>query len=226
MRTVFRRWGNRISLANKLVIGFLLIWLVVLCHRLIWYGGASNGRCEAQPGIYAYFDNLFDAIMTCLFPMVTLTALGILIGRSVHRVVQRGRVAPATTNNESTHCRQPAIQKMDAQLTIMLFLDIFVAMISFLPYAAHLIYINVTDTWSKSPLRVAWETIIIEIIRLLSYIFFSCSFYVSITSLTGFRNQLLRAIYLKEPKKSTHTGTGMATKTAQTVTNGCIQSTH
>jgi hypothetical protein len=177
------------------------IWLVILCHRLIWYGGASNGRCEAQPGVYAYFDNLFGAIVTCVFPIVTLTILGILIGRSVRNVVQRRKIVPRTTTittTTTTENNQSVIKKMDTQLTIMLFLDISIAIISFLPYAAQLIYINVTQNWSKSPLRVAWENIITEIINLLSYIFFSTSFYVSIISLTGFRNQLLNTIGYKK----------------------------
>ncbi|UJR18557.1 hypothetical protein I4U23_005464 [Adineta vaga] len=212
----FRRWGNRVPLAKKLVIISYLIWLIALFHKLIWYGGAANGKCEAQPGFYAYFDNLFGAIVTCLFPMIVLTILGILIGRSVHLVAQRRRVVPAVTNDGGTHGEQSAIQKMDVQLTIMLFLDIFVAMISFLPYAANLIYGNITGNWSKSALQVAWENIIGEIINLLSYTFFSTSFYVSIISLTGFRDQLLRAIRLKKPKIMIHSRTGITiNKTAQ-----------
>ena len=193
---------------------FSLVWLVILSHRLIWYS-ASNGQCQGQPGFYAYFDNLFDAIVTCLVPMITLTVLGILIGQSVHRVVQRRQIVPVTTTNETTSVNQSAIQRMDTQLTVMLFLQIIVAMISFLPYAAHLIYINVTDTWPKSRLRVAWETIIIETIRLLSYIFFTCSFYVSIIALSGFRRQLLVTLgFIKQQTNShmirTQAGAAMA----------------
>lgn len=190
---------------------------------MIWYGGASSGKCEAQPGVYAYFDNLFNAILTSILPIVTLSILGILIGRSVHQVVQRRQVAPGIKTNESTHHEQSAIQKMDAQLTIMLFLDIFVAMISFLPYAAYLIYTNVTNTWSKSPLQIAWENIISEIINLLSYTFFSTSFYVSIISLTSFRNQFLRAIGLKKTQIHTHSRTGVTTKIIPVEINGHIR---
>lgn len=199
-----RRWGNRKTLANKLLVAFSLIWLVALSHRLIWYS-ASNGQCRAQPGFYAYFDNFFDAIVTCLIPMITLTVLGILIGQSVRRIVQRRRIIPATTTNETTHANQSAIQKMDTQLTVMVFLEIFVAMISFLPYAAHLIYINVTDTWPKSPLRVAYETVIIETIRLLSYTFFTCPFYVSMIAISGFRRQLLVSLGLIKQQTHDHT---------------------
>ena len=190
----YRRWGNRISLAKKLVAVFSLIWLVILSHRLIWYG-TSNGQCGAQAGSYAYFDNIFDAIVTCLFPMVTLIVLGILIGRSVRRIAQR-RVVPGVAINESTNANQSAIQKIDTQLTIMLFMNILFSMISFLPYAAQLIYNNITGNWPKSPLRLAWEKVISETINLLSYIFFSCPFYVSIISFSGFRHQLLRSLRL------------------------------
>ncbi|CAF4147866.1 unnamed protein product [Adineta steineri] len=213
-----RRWGNRVPLANKLVISFSLIWLVILCHRLIWYD-TINGQCEGQAGFYAYFDNIFNAVVTCLLPMITLTVLGILIGRSVHRVVQRRRVVPTATINESAHSDQSAIQKIDTQLTIMLFLDIFVSMISFLPYAAQLIYANITGTWPKSPLRVAWENVVSEIINLLSYIFFSGPFYVSIISLSGFRHQLLRALGLKKQQTTTYTQRGVTMGTTQNNTN-------
>ncbi|CAF1385137.1 unnamed protein product [Adineta ricciae] len=148
--------------------------------------------------------------------MIVLTILGVFIGRSVHHIAQRRRVVPAVTNDGGNHGEQSAIQKMDVQLTIMLFLDIFVAMISFLPYAANLIYGNITGSWSKSALQVAWENVIGEIINLLSYTFFSTSFYVSIISLTGFRDQLLRAIRLKKPKVTVYSRTAVTTnKTAQ-----------
>lgn len=188
----YRQWGNRVSLAKKLIAAFFVIWFVILCHRLIWYR-TSNGECGPQPGAYAYFDNLFDALMTCLLPMVTLTVLGILIGRSIRQITQR-QIVPASFGNESTHAKQSIISKIDVQLTIMLFMENFVAIISFLPYAAHLLYINITNTWPKSPLRIAWEIVIIELIRLLSYLFFSCPFYVSIISFKGFRHQFLHSI--------------------------------
>ncbi|UJR06666.1 hypothetical protein I4U23_010952 [Adineta vaga] len=213
-----RQFGS--SYVNQLAFTFLALATldrIFLAHRSpgLRRWGNPNGKCEAQPGFYAYFDNIFGAIVTCLFPMVVLTILGILIGRSVHRVAQRRRVVPAVTNGGGTHAEQSAIQKMDVQLTIMLFLDIFVAMISFLPYAVNLIYGNITGNWSKSALQVAWENIIGEIINLLSYTFFSTSFYVSIISLTGFRDQLLRAIRLKKPKIMIHSRTGITTnKTA------------
>jgi hypothetical protein len=222
----YRGWGNRISLAKKLVAVFPLIWLVILSHRLIWYG-VFNGGCGGQAGFYAYFDNIFDAIVTCLLPMVTLTVLGVLIERSVRRIAQR-RVVPTVTANESAaNANQSAIRKIDAQLSIMLFMNIVVAVISFLPYAAQLIYTNITQNWSKSPSRVAWENVIMAIINLLSYIFFSSPFYVSIVAFSGLRQQLLRTLRLTKQqtnaRSTTQQGVTMKTinvKTRTAFTNG------
>ncbi|CAM4976094.1 unnamed protein product [Rotaria socialis] len=194
--TAYRRWGNRLDLANKLVAVFSVVWILVLWHRLVWYS-ASSGSCEGQSGSYAYFDNLFSAIVTCLCPMILLTVLGVLIGRSIRNIIQQ-RIGRMTAISESVTANQSVIHKVDAQLTIMILMQIVVAMISFLPYAAQLLYSNITNGWSKSPSRAAWETVISEAINLLSYLLFSCSFYVTMVSFSGFRQQLLRSLGLKK----------------------------
>ncbi|CAF2158359.1 unnamed protein product [Rotaria magnacalcarata] len=194
--TAYRRWGNRLDLTNKLVGAFSVVWILVLWHRLVWYT-ASNGSCGGQPGSYAYFDNMFGAIVTCLFPMILLTVLGVLIGRSIRNII-RQRTGLMTGISKSATANQSVIHKVDAQLTIMILMQIFVAMVSFLPYAALLLYSNITNGWSKSPLRVAWETVISEAISLQSYLLFSCSFYVTMISFSGFRKQLLRSLCLKK----------------------------
>ncbi len=73
----------------------------------------------------------------------------------------------------------------------------FIAIPSFLPYGSQIIYSNITEYWYKSPLRIAVENVIIEIIRLFSYLFFSTSFYVSLLSSRGFRRQALQSLGIK-----------------------------
>ncbi|CAF3133072.1 unnamed protein product [Rotaria socialis] len=213
--TAYRRWGNRLDLANKLVAVFSVLWILVLWHRLVWYS-ASSGSCEGQSGSYAYFDNLFSAIVTCLCPMIILTVLGVLIGRSIRNIIQQ-QIGRVTAFSESATANQSVIHKVDAQLTIMILMQIVVAMISFLPYAAQLLYSNITNDWSKSPLRVAWEHVISETINLLSYLLFSCPFYVTMVSFSGFRQQLLCSLGLKKqqtvnPSNTLETATGRLAK--------------
>ena len=86
----------------------------------------------------------------------------------------------------------------------MILLQSFVAIPSFIHFGAQNLYSSVTVDWYKSPLRLAWETVIIEIIRLLSYVFYNTSFYVSLLCSRGFRKQVLRSLGMKRYAKRVH----------------------
>jgi hypothetical protein len=79
----------------------------------------------------------------------------------------------------------------------MLLLQTLVAIPSFFPYAAELIYINITHNWKKSPERLAWESVFAETTHLLSYTFFTTQFYVSLISSSGIRKQILKIFNIK-----------------------------
>jgi hypothetical protein len=72
----------------------------------------------------------------------------------------------------------------------MLILESLIAIVTYVPYATQLTYVNITQNWYKSPLRLAWESVFTELIHLLSYVFFATSFYVSIFSSVGFRRNI------------------------------------
>jgi hypothetical protein len=173
----------------------VLIWFSLVGHRLVLYS-ASSGTCIAQPGIYEKYDIFFEAIMSGVAPPVILLTLGFLLLRNVREVARR-RVAPVTTAPQAISAHLSHIQQIDGQLTNMLLLQSFVAIPSFIPYGAQNLYSSITEGWYKSPLRIAWENVIIELIRLFSYLFYSTSFYVSCYSSRGFRKQVLHSIGIK-----------------------------
>jgi hypothetical protein len=84
-------------------------------------------------------------------------------------------------------------QQIDLQLTIMLYLQTLIAIITFVPYGAQVFYVNITGGWIKSPVRQAWELLITGIINLSSYLFAATGFYVSMVSNRGFREQFFRS---------------------------------
>jgi hypothetical protein len=90
---------------------------------------------------------------------------------------------------------------MDTQLTIMLTSESLITIVTYIPYASQLTYANITQYWSKTPLRLAWESVFTELIHLFSYVFFATSFYVSIISNNGFNREIKR---LLTRNKSTH----------------------
>jgi len=133
----FRKWSNRIDLAYKLLLTFVIIWLLCSFHRLIFYS-ALTGLCVAQPGIYALIDNYFQAVACGICPPIILFLLAYLLMKSVQNSIQR-RITPANIERRGTSQNLIFLRKMDKQLTYMLLLQTLVAIPSFFPYAAELI---------------------------------------------------------------------------------------
>ncbi|CAF0815793.1 unnamed protein product [Adineta steineri] len=90
------------------------------------------------------------------------------------------------------------IIQIDKQLTIMLISESLITIITYIPYAIELTYLNISQTWYKTPLQLAWEKISTELIDLISYIFFATSFYVSIISNIGFRRTIKQILCTKK----------------------------
>ncbi|CAF0979581.1 unnamed protein product [Adineta steineri] len=191
----FRKWSGQINLAYKLVLVCTIIWFLVSCHRLIFYS-ALTGQCIAQQGFYAIFDNYFEAIVSGFCPPIIILILAYLLMQSVRSTIQRQTVLVNTVHNRSAP-NLTFLRKTDKQLTRMLLWQTFVAIPAFLPYAGELIYTNITQYWSKSDQWIAWEDICTEIIRLLSYTFFSTRFYVTLMSSDGIREKILNIFGMK-----------------------------
>ena len=209
-----RRWSNRVSLAYKLVPSIILTWFGLLGHRLFLYSNAS-GSCIPQRGFYEKYDIYFESVMSGICPPIILFILGLVLLRNVRQVVHR-RVLPGNNNTANPQSAIPltSIQQIDTQITKMLLLQSFVALPSFLPYGAQNLYSTITQDFYKSPLRLAWEAIVIEIIRLFSYFFYSTSFYVSFGSSRGFRRAFFHALHLRSCHKTID-----PTRTISTMTN-------
>ncbi|CAF4802134.1 unnamed protein product [Rotaria sp. Silwood1] len=197
----YRNWSNRVSLAYKIVPSVIVFWFLLVGHRLFLYSNIS-GVCAAHPGFYEKLDIYFEAIMSGVCPPVVLLILGCALLRNVRQVVHR-RIQPTGIVSQALAVSPYYIQQIDAQLTNMLLLQSFVAIPSFFPYGAQNLYSNITEDWYKSPLRLAWETVFIELIRLFSYLFYSTSFYVSFYSSRNFRKAVLQVLRIERFQMST-----------------------
>ena len=196
MILAYRQWSNRVPLAYKVTPAIIFIWFLFVGHRLILYS-ASSGTCRAQPGIYEKYDSYFEVIMSGLCPPILIITLGCFLLRNVRQLAER-RILPTVVGSDTNNGEQSYIQQIDSQLTIMLLLQSAIAIPSFLPYGVQNFYSSITQNLYKSPLRLAWENVIIELIRLLSYVFYSTSFYISLFSSRGFRRQVLHSLRIKK----------------------------
>ncbi|CAF0989642.1 unnamed protein product [Adineta steineri] len=183
----YRRWSNCKTLAYKIVPT-----VVFTC-----------GSCNPTPGIYEKIDSYFEVVMSGFVPPILLITLGCLLLRNVRGVVHR-RIVPAGVVSQPINTNLSHIQQIDSQLTAMILLQSFVAIPSFIPFGAQNLYTSLSRGWYKTPLRLAWEDVIIETIRLFSYLFYSTSFYVSLYSSRGFRKQVLHSFRIKRYKPQPH----------------------
>ena len=171
-------------------------WFLLLSHRFIFYS-SSNASCLPEMGIYERYDAYFEIIMSGICPPIILFILDLFIWRNVRHIVQRRRISPTAATPTVLGIHHFNLQQMDSQITRMILLQSCVAIPSFLPYGFQTLYTSVTRNWSKSESQIAWENIFIELIVLMSYIFFGTSFYVSFSSSNGFRKAALAALRIK-----------------------------
>ena len=196
----YRQWSNRISLAYKMIFLIPFFWFVLLVHRIILYR-IENGSCGPPPGIYVYYDNYFQVIFSSLSPAIVTSILAYLLIKSI-REVSRRRIVPVTVVVVTANTNRTILQQMDMELTRMLVIESLIAFITYVPYATELTYANITQNWSKTPIRLAWEKVFTELIHLLSYVFFATSFYVSMFSNLGFRRKIKRILRMKKSRPS------------------------
>ncbi|CAF1309675.1 unnamed protein product [Rotaria sordida] len=214
----YRQWSNRVGLAYKMSITCVLFWLLFIGHRLILYS-ASNGKCGPLSGFYAYFDNYIEVVFTAICTPIVMVILAYLLMRSVRDVIQR-RIVPDNNGPQVNTAQRSVLQKIDSRLTLMLILQSFIAIITYTPYAAELIYTNVTQYWPKSPLQIAIEKVIVELIHLVSYTFFATSFYISLISNSGFRRQFIKFFRKRRHDDPTiHINTVFHTNTMTNISN-------
>ncbi|CAF1645241.1 unnamed protein product, partial [Didymodactylos carnosus] len=174
-----------------LIISITTFWLLAVSHRLVYYDiyktSNTTQTCMSQPGIYTYYDTYFEALFVGLLPPIFICIFGLIILHNIKCVIRR-QIGPADQNNT----RLSRIQYIDQQLTFMLLLQTVIAMISFIPYSIQLLYSLITEQQYKSAERLAWENLIIHIIRLLSYSYYCFSFYVYLKSSETFRKQFIQ----------------------------------
>ncbi|CAF3097129.1 unnamed protein product [Rotaria sp. Silwood2] len=185
---LYRQWSNRATLAYKMCITCAFFWLLLIGHRLILYS-SNDGKCAPLSGFYAYLDNYIEVVFTAICPPIVMILLAYLLVRSVHGIIQR-QIVPGNNGPLVTIAKRSVLQNMDSRLTWMLILQSIIAIITYIPFAAELIYTNISQSWLKSTLQNAQEKVFVELTHLLSYIFFASSFYVSIISNDGFRRQI------------------------------------
>jgi len=187
-----------------MIIGCLLIWFILICHRLILYKG-GNGSCGPADGIYADYDIYFEVIFTGICPPILMSTLAYLLIVSVRKVTRRQILPLHNGASLIVGAHRTTLQQIDIKLSIMIILQSIISVITYFPYAAELIYSNVTQYYSKSALQKAQDKVFVEFMHLLSYTFFASGFYISIITNNGFRREIRKFIFKEKSNISIST---------------------
>ncbi|CAF4152856.1 unnamed protein product [Rotaria sordida] len=189
----YRQWAN-IKVARRLILIVLIISAVCRSHILSFFVIDEDEEDECwAPGTTDYrliFDIVFLITHGLIFP-VLLGTFGFL---TIYNIRQRRQ---SDQQNGASILRQHRIRDFQR----MTLIQTASAIVFTLPYAIHKLYRTVTASSSKSPENLAWERLIMSIVRLLWFLHDSGAFYIYSLSSVKFRHELLKFLKKHRPRR-------------------------
>ncbi|UJR22986.1 hypothetical protein I4U23_026013 [Adineta vaga] len=144
----------------------------------------TGPSCYAQSGTYRIFYDFFYFATYSFTPPIIMIGVGLATFHNIHQL--RSRVV-STATSERNHSH---LKRRDRQLIKMALLQFICTAILTLPIAIQKIYATFTQNISKNAYQLAIESFITQLMRLFVFINSSISFYVFISSGSGFRYEL------------------------------------
>ncbi|CAF0947714.1 unnamed protein product [Adineta steineri] len=183
--------------AKCLVCLSILFWPIFGCHVAIMTT-IINRQC-GQFGIYSIIYTIYIAIFVGLIPPITSGTLGYLTYRNMKQ--RHNRIQPVA------HVDIP-IRRRDKELLIIVMSEVFVYIITALPYPFILLEMMISRNviLNKSIEYSQIESFILGIALLLIYMNFAAPFYIYIISSKAFRREfkhLIINIYRKQRGRPT-----------------------
>ena len=131
---------------------------------------------------------------------VLVIVLALMLWISTRNLIKQRLARTKDTSNQSNN------QQAEIQITIMLLMQSILAIVNYAPFGVYMyiLYYMFTDgDLNKTPLRIAWEGVIIAFIRLSSYLFAADTFYLSMILNYSFRQQFNNSIGMRHPIQPT-----------------------
>ena len=143
-------------------------------------------KCNAEKGPCRRYHDYSYVVVYSFCPCVIVAVFGGLTIVNVRRA--RSVVAPQRTNPTAVHPRTTS--NRDRQLISMLLVQIVFLMLFSFPISIVRIYLGSTGSIMKSPLRLAQESFILQIVVMLTYVPIIDTFYIYIVWGRDFRKEM------------------------------------
>lgn len=163
----------------------ILFWLLVQIPNLI-FGKANGEACTTTSNINTYISSYVITPFTyTILPIISISYFNMGIIRNL----RRARVAGLHQRNT----------RLARQVRRMLIPQLIILILSGIPFSSQTIYSTATMLMKKTALRLATESVIFTIVRLLFYLNYVCSFYIYVIMSSEIRRELKNYIWQRNP---------------------------
>ncbi|CAF1020876.1 unnamed protein product [Rotaria sordida] len=218
------RWLNSSVEANYRIISSMknvnraiitTITVLVLCYGQMLYCHAVNQKgsrraCTGINIVCLYLNDFIHLILFVIIPVGIMIIFGLLTLRNIKQT--HHRITNINRNQINNNVRGGRPQRQQSTLTALMLIQVCLLTICNLPVGIHRVYSTITENTYKSPEQQAIETIILQLVYLLTYVGIALPFYLY--TLTGklFREALFRRYYLIFHRRRTNQSITIATK--------------
>ena len=165
-RDANRRQFSNLKYSRYLAVLTTLIALVIYSHVLVLFTikqVRSGPNCYAQAGTYRVFYDLFYFATYSFTPPIIIIIVGFATVHNIHQT--RAQISPTGTNPPNGN----QLRKRDRQLIKMLLIQFVCTVILTLPLAIQKLYTTFTQNDTKDAYRVAIESFVVQITRVLAF---------------------------------------------------------
>ncbi|CAF1496448.1 unnamed protein product [Adineta steineri] len=174
----WRRW-SKITIAYRLVIVAIIVWLISPAHMLVFYdfytiNGVPN-ICSSQPGVYSTFISAFLVIWLTIIPYICMFIASIMTFSHIR--ASRERVMAFQQQQQQQQQRE-AHRRVDRHLILIMFIQVILSVILLSLRTVVIAYTYLTRDVVKDSRSRAIESFFSQFGTVVYYINYAKSFYL------------------------------------------------
>ncbi|CAF1453436.1 unnamed protein product [Didymodactylos carnosus] len=182
-RNIHYRQFCRVKIARYVICITSLICALFYVHVLVYFNIQTNRTCDAPPGFYGIFSDVFYLIGYSIIPPLLMCIFGVWTVCNRHNTRHR-QIVPDITYRR--------LLKKDQQAMIMLLTQCILIALTTIPHAIQKLYVTLTLTTLKSPYQQAQDSLFSQVVRSISFVNHSCTFYILTLFGRTFRKELIK----------------------------------
>lgn len=176
--------------AFRIILVITIIWLILPFHQLVWIDVKGNACTYINISVRVY-NSVFTIILGGLLPSLIMLIFTLLIQHNL--TLKRTRLFRLRNILEQDRA-QHLLRSHDQQACVMLFVQIFVYIITNLPWAIYLVYAASTSYMIKSTEHLAMDVFVKFLMEFILQIYPVVSFPMYTVASSTLRQELIKTL--------------------------------